>query len=301
MSTADGASGPVFHGGAPLWQAGRFTLDLSRPLVMGIVNVTPDSFSDGGRCTDADAARRHCDALLEQGAHILDIGGESTRPGAVAPTADEECARVLPALRHAVTLGVPVSVDTSEPRVMQAALDAGADIVNDVRSLRRPGALALLAAHGSAGVCLMHMRGEPGGMDTQTDYADVVAEVRDWLAGRLAEVVAAGVAPRRVVLDPGIGFAKTREQDLELLRRQPELLGAGRPLLAGWSRKRTVGTVTGRPVGERLAGSVAAALLAVQHGARIVRVHDVAATVDAVRLWQAVQPASAGNLHASPS
>lgn len=301
MSTADGASGPVFHGGAPLWQAGRFTLDLSRPLVMGIVNVTPDSFSDGGRCTDADAARRHCDALLEQGAHILDIGGESTRPGAVAPTADEECARVLPALRHAVTLGVPVSVDTSEPRVMQAALDAGADIVNDVRSLRRPGALALLATHGSAGVCLMHMRGEPGGMDTQTDYADVVAEVRDWLAGRLAEVVAAGVAPRRVVLDPGIGFAKTREQDLELLRRQPELLGAGRPLLAGWSRKRTVGTVTGRPVGERLAGSVAAALLAVQHGARIVRVHDVAATVDAVRLWQAVQPASAGNLHASPS
>jgi dihydropteroate synthase len=301
MSTADGASGPVFHGGAPLWQAGRFTLDLSRPLVMGIVNVTPDSFSDGGRCTDADAARRHCDALLEQGAHILDIGGESTRPGAVAPTADEECARVLPALRHAVTLGVPVSVDTSEPRVMRAALDAGADIVNDVRSLRRPGALALLAAHGSAGVCLMHMRGEPGGMDTQTDYADVVAEVRDWLAGRLAEVVAAGVAPRRVVLDPGIGFAKTREQDLELLRRQPELLGAGRPLLAGWSRKRTVGTVTGRPVGERLAGSVAAALLAVQHGARIVRVHDVAATVDAVRLWQAVQPASAGNLHASPS
>ncbi|MFM7507880.1 MAG: dihydropteroate synthase [Rubrivivax sp.] len=302
MVLADGASGPVFHGAVPVWQAGRFTIDLAEPRVMGIVNVTPDSFSDGGRYTGADAARRHCDALLEQGAHILDIGGESTRPGARAPSPDEECARVLPALRHAVTLGVPVSVDTSEPRVMQAALEAGADIVNDVRSLRRPGALALLAAHGSAGVCLMHMRGEPGGMDAQTDYVDVVTEVRDWLAARLAEVVAAGVASRRVVLDPGIGFAKTREQDLELLRRQAELLAAGRPLLAGWSRKRTVGMVTGRPVGERLAGSVAAALLDVQRGARIVRVHDVAATVDALRLWQAVQPARVadGNLHACP-
>ena len=302
MSTANGASGPVFHVGAPVWQAGRFTIDLAQPRVMGIVNVTPDSFSDGGRYAEADAARRHCDALLEQGAHILDIGGESTRPGAVAPRPEEECARVLPAVRHAVTLGVPVSVDTSEPRVMQAALEAGADIINDVRSLRRPGALALLAGHASAGVCLMHMRGEPGGMDTQTGYADVVVEVRDWLATRLAEVVAAGVAPRRVVLDPGIGFAKTREQDLELLRRQAALLAAGRPLLAGWSRKRTVGTVTGRPVGERQAGSVAAALLAVQHGARIVRVHDVAATVDALRMWQAVQPPSpdAGNLHGSP-
>jgi len=302
MSTANGASGPVFHVGAPVWQAGRFTIDLAQPRVMGIVNVTPDSFSDGGRYAEADAARRHCDALLEQGAHILDIGGESTRPGAVAPSPEEECARVLPAVRHAVTLGVPVSVDTSEPRVMQAALEAGADIINDVRSLRRPGALALLAGHASAGVCLMHMRGEPGGMDTQTGYADVVVEVRDWLATRLAEVVAAGVAPRRVVLDPGIGFAKTREQDLELLRRQAALLAAGRPLLAGWSRKRTVGTVTGRPVGERQAGSVAAALLAVQHGARIVRVHDVAATVDALRMWQAVQPPSpdAGNLHGSP-
>jgi dihydropteroate synthase len=301
VSTADGASGPVFHG-ASVWRAGRFAVDLAQPRVMGIVNVTPDSFSDGGRYADADAARRHCDALLEQGAHILDIGGESTRPGAVAPGPEEECARVLPAVRHAVTLGVPVSVDTSEPRVMQAALEAGADIVNDVRSLRRPGALELLAGHATAGVCLMHMRGEPGGMDMQTDYADVVTEVRGWLAARLAEVVAAGVERRRVVLDPGIGFAKTREQDLELLRRQAELLAAGRPLLAGWSRKRTVGMVTGRAVGERLAGSVAAALLAVSQGARIVRVHDVAATVDALRLWQAVQPqaAAGGNLHDSP-
>jgi dihydropteroate synthase len=209
---------------------------------------------------------------------------------------------VLPVLRHAVTLGVPVSVDTSEPRVMRAALEAGADIVNDVRSLRRPGALALLAAQGSAGVCLMHMRGEPGGMDAETAYADVATEVRDWLAARLAELAAAGIAPGRVVLDPGIGFAKTREQDLELLRRQHELLVAGRPLLAGWSRKRTVGAVTGRAVGERRAGSVAAALLAVERGARIVRVHDVADTVDALRLWQAVRPRAGpdGNLHTPP-
>ena len=289
MSATHGASGPVFHGGEPsVWQAGRFRIDLVRPRVLGIVNVTPDSFSDGGRFADADAARRRCDELVAQGADILDIGGESTRPGAVAPGPDEECARVLPVLRHAVTLGVPVSVDTSAPRVMQAALEAGADIVNDVRSLRRPGALEAVSAHPQAGVCLMHMRGEPGGMDAQTDYADVVTEVRDWLVARLAVLEAAGIAAERVVLDPGIGFAKTREQDLELLRRQPELLAAGRPWLAGWSRKRSIGAVTGRAVGERLVGSVAAALLAVERGARIVRVHDVAETVDALRLWQAV-------------
>jgi dihydropteroate synthase len=241
--------------------------------------------------------------LLREGAQLLDIGGESTRPGAARPSAEEELARVLPVIRHAVTLGVPVSVDTSEPLVMQAALEAGADIVNDVRSLRRPGALAVLAAHSSAGVCLMHMRGEPGSMDAQVDYEDVVAEVRDWLAARLAEVVAGGIAAERVVLDPGIGFAKTREQDLQLLREQTRLLQAGRPLLAGWSRKRTVGMVTGRPVGERLAGSVAAALVAVERGARIVRVHDVAATADALRVWVAARPtqSQAGNLHASPS
>jgi dihydropteroate synthase len=197
---------------------------------------------------------------------------------------------VLPVLRHALGLGVPVSVDTSEPQLMRAALEAGVDIVNDVRSLRRPGALAELAGHASAGVCLMHMRGEPRGMDQQTDYVDVVDEVARWLGARLREVVAAGIGADRVVLDPGIGFAKTREQDLELLRRQHELMSLPRPLLAGWSRKRTVGSVTGRPVAERLAGSVAAALLAVQRGARIVRVHDVGETADALSLWRAVQP-----------
>jgi dihydropteroate synthase len=254
-------------------------IELDRPRVMGIVNVTPDSFFDGARHAQVGAAQRHCELLLEQGADILDIGGESTRPGAVAPSPDEECARVLPVLRHALGLGVPVSVDTSEPQLMRAALEAGVDIVNDVRSLRRPGALAELAGHASAGVCLMHMRGEPRGMDQQTDYVDVVREV-----------VAAGIGADRVVLDPGIGFAKTREQDLELLRRQHELMSLPRPLLAGWSRKRTVGSVTGRPVAERLAGSVAAALLAVQRGARIVRVHDVGETADALSLWRAVQP-----------
>jgi len=286
-----------------LWRAGRFVIDLARPQVMAIVNVTPDSFSDGGRFLDADAACRHCEQLLRDGADLLDIGGESTRPGAVAPTADEECARVLPVIRHAVTLGVPVSVDTSQPEVMRAALEAGVDIVNDVRSLRRPGALALLASHPVAGVCLMHMRGEPGGMDGQTAYADVVAEVKGWLATRLAALTQAGIAAERVVLDPGIGFAKTREQDLELLRRQPELLAVGRPLLVGWSRKRSVGAVTGKTVHERAAGSVAAALLAVDRGARVVRVHDVAAAADALRMWRAVcaEPAAGGNLHASPS
>lgn len=289
MVTTDGALGPVFHG----WRAGRFELDLSQPRVMGIVNVTPDSFSDGGAFVDAAAACRHCEQLVRDGAELLDIGGESTRPGAVAPTPGEEVARVLPVLRHAVTLGVPVSVDTSEPQVMQAALDAGADIVNDVRSLRRPGALDCLAAHPTAGVCLMHMRGEPGSMDGEAAYDDVVAEVRDWLAQRLAEVVAAGIDASRVVLDPGIGFAKTREQDLALLREQPRLAALGRPLLVGWSRKRTIGWVTGRAVGERRAGSLAAALLAVERGARIVRVHDVAETADALRLWRAARPPAA--------
>jgi dihydropteroate synthase len=289
MMISSGASGPASLSTSAftsaVWQAGRFRMDLAVPRVMGIVNVTPDSFSDGGRFASAAAAMRHCELLLHEGADILDIGGESTRPGATAPSPDEELARVLPVLCHAVTLGVPVSVDTSEPRVMQAALEAGVDIVNDVRALRRPGALAVVVAHGSAGLCLMHMRGEPGGMDAQTDYGDVVIDTRDWLRTRLAEVTAAGVAAERVVLDPGIGFAKTREQDLALLSRQHELLAAGRPLLVGWSRKRTLGVITGKPVAERAAASVGAALAAVARGASIVRVHDVAATADALAVW----------------
>jgi len=257
-------------------------------MVMGVINVTPDSFSDGGRFAEASAACAHCDRLVEEGADLLDIGGESTRPGAAAPDTAEELARVLPVLRHAVTLGVPVSLDTSRPEVMQVALDLGVDIVNDVRALQRPGALAVLAAHPLAGLCLMHMRGEPGVMQAAASYTDVVAEVHDFLAQRLAAASAAAISAERIVLDPGIGFAKTATHNLALLSRQRELLVLGRPLLVGWSRKSTLGTLTGRPVGDRLAASVAAALAAVVQGAAIVRVHDVAATVDALKVWRAV-------------
>ncbi len=253
---------------------------------MGIVNVTPDSFYDGGLHSDAMAAMAHCDALVAAGADMLDIGGESTRPGAVLPELDEELARVLPVLRHAVTLGVPVSVDTSRPELMRAALDLGVDIVNDVRALQRPGALDCVARHPQAGVCLMHMQGEPGTMQAAAVYADVVAEVCSFLAGRLAAARAAGIAVERIVVDPGIGFAKTVVHNLELLARQQELRALGRPILVGWSRKSTLGTITGRPVGERLAASLAAALAAVQRGATVLRVHDVAATVDALKVWR---------------
>ena len=270
------------------WQTSRFLIDLQRPQVMGIVNVTPDSFSDGGRHADADAAKAHCDRLLREGADILDIGGESTRPGARQPGLDEELARVLPVLRHAVTLGVPVSVDTSRPEVMSAALDLGVDIVNDVRSLARPGALAVVAGHASCGVCLMHMQGEPGSMQRSPHYdGDVVDLVVGWLRQRLQEVRAAGVAASRISLDPGIGFGKTPDHNWALLRRQAELLALGQPLLLGWSRKSTLGELTGRPVGERLVPSVAAALACVQRGGHVVRVHDVAATVDAMKVWHA--------------
>jgi dihydropteroate synthase len=270
------------------WQTTRFSIDLGRPRVMGIVNVTPDSFSDGGLHGDVAGAIAHCDALLREGADILDIGGESTRPGARSPTPEEELARVLPALRHAVTLGVPVSVDTSQPQVMRAALDLGVDIVNDVRALQRDGALDVLASHDRAGVCLMHMQGEPGTMQAMPHYGDVVGTVRAFLAARLAVVRAGGVAADRIVLDPGIGFGKTVEHNLVLLRRQRELLDLGAPLLVGWSRKSTLGAVTGRSVQERQSASVAAALLAVERGASIVRVHDVAATVDALTLWRSI-------------
>ena len=255
---------------------------------MGIVNATPDSFSDGGRHADAAAAQAHCEQLLHDGAQILDIGGESTRPGARQPDLIEELARVLPVLRHAVTLGVPVSVDTSRPEVMQAALDLGVDIVNDVRSLTRPGALDVVAAHPACGVCLMHMNGEPGVMQQAPQYdGDVVEVVAAWLRGRLATVVAAGVAPARIALDPGIGFGKTAAHNWALMQRQHGLLALGQPLLLGWSRKSALGVLTGRPVEQRLAASLAAALAAVQRGARVLRVHDVAATVDALKVWAA--------------
>ncbi len=268
------------------WQTARFRIDLTEPRVMGIVNVTPDSFSDGGRHATASAALAHCERLLAEGADILDIGGESSRPGAAPVPLDEEMARVLPVIAGAVTLGCPVSVDTVKPEVMRAALDLGADIVNDIAALRAPGALEAVAAHPAAGVCLMHMRGDPATMQQQPAYDDVVAEVRDFLRDRLAALSAAGVDAERVVLDPGVGFGKTVEHNVSLLRRQPELLALGRPLLVGWSRKSVLGVITGRKVPDRLVASVVAALACVQHGARIVRVHDVADTVDALRLWR---------------
>lgn len=280
------------------WQAGRFLLDLGcRPLVMGIVNVTTDSFSDGGRHATPAEACRHCDQLLAEGADILDIGGESTRPGSESPPIDLEVARVLPVVRHAALLGVPVSVDTSRPEVITAALDAGADIVNDVRALRWPGALGAVAAHPRAGVCLMHMQGEPATMQQAPRYDDVLAEVSRFLCERLAAALEAGIDLDRIVLDPGYGFGKTLEHNLALFTRQQELASIGRPLLVGWSRKGTLGQLTGRPVGERLAASVGAALAAVARGARIVRVHDVAATVDALKVWNAAGLGSLSPAH----
>ncbi|MBA3588399.1 dihydropteroate synthase [Methylibium sp.] len=270
-----------------IWQTARHAIDLAAPRVMGIVNTTPDSFSDGGRHAGAKAALAHCEALLREGADILDIGGESSRPGSDAVMLAEELARVMPVLQEAVKFGVPVSVDTTKPEVMRAALEVGCDIVNDINALRAPGALEVVAAHPACGVCLMHMRGEPKSMQADPHYGDVVAEVADFLRERMQALLARGVGPARIALDPGIGFGKTPAHNFELLARQRELLALGAPLLAGWSRKSSLGTLTGRPVEGRLVASVASALAAVQLGARIVRVHDVAETVDALKVWRA--------------
>ena len=272
------------------WQTTRFRLPLQRPLVMGIVNVTPDSFSDGGRHGSVEAACAHCEQLALEGADILDIGGESTRPDARAPSAEEELARVLPVLRHAVTLGLPISLDSSEPQVMRVALDLGVDILNDVRALQRPGALSLLASQPHTGACLMHMRGEPATMRSEAErgYDDVCAEVQGFLAARLQACKVAGVALERLAVDPGYGFGKTATHNLQLLAGQSALAQAlGVPLLAGLSRKSLLGQITGRSVSDRLAASLGAALTAVSRGAHLVRVHDVAATVDALKVWQA--------------
>ena len=269
------------------WQTTRFRIDLALPRVMGIVNVTPDSFSDGDPTLDADKAIARCERLVGEGADLLDIGGESTRPGAAPLLPALELDRVLPVLEGALRLGVPVSVDTRTAEVMRAALELGVDIVNDINALRNAAALDVVAAHANCGICLMHMQGEPGAMQQRPEYHDVVAEVAAFLREREAALRQRGVDAGRIVLDPGIGFGKTPAHNLELLRRQRELLVIGRPLLVGWSRKSTLGVVTGRPVGERLAPSIAAALAAVERGARIVRVHDVAATVDALAVWRA--------------
>lgn len=269
-------------------QAGRFRLTLDRVRVMGIVNATPDSFSDAGRHSTADAAIAHCERLVREGADLLDIGGESTHPDAPAVVAEVEWGRIEPVLRAALGLGVPVSVDTRRPAVMRRALELGADMINDVQALQAEGALQVLAAHPSAAVCLMHMRGEPATMRGLARYDDVTAEVRAFLQQRRDACLQAGIEAGRLVLDPGYGFAKTPAHTLELLARQRELLALDCPLLAGLSRKGTLGAITGRPVGERLPASLAAALIAAQHGAALLRVHDVAATVDVLKVWQAV-------------
>ncbi len=269
-----------------VWQTTRHRIDLARARVMGIVNVTPDSFSDGGQHAGTRSALACCERLLAEGADLLDIGGESTRPGAPPVPLEVELDRVLPVLQGALSLGCPVSVDTTKPEVMTRALALGADIINDIQALRSPGALDAVAAHPACGVCLMHMLGTPQSMQGAPVYTDVVADVARFLGERAAALRARGVSATRIVLDPGIGFGKTVEHNLELLRRQPELLALGLPLLVGWSRKSTLGAITGRPVTERSHASVAAALAALLQGARIVRVHDVAATVDALAVWR---------------
>jgi dihydropteroate synthase len=269
------------------WKTARYSIDLSRPRVMGIVNLTPDSFSDGGRYASSRAALAHCEQLLVQGAHILDLGAESSRPGSPPVPAEEELARLLPVLREAVALGVPVSVDTYKAEVMRQALDLGADIINDIWALRRPGSREAVAAHPSCGVCLMHMHGEPQTMQRSPLDGDAVPRVLLFLEQVTQALCGLGVEKTRVVWDAGIGFGKTVEQNFALLARQGELLRAGYPLLAGWSRKSSLGTVTGLPVNERLAPSLAAAVLAVERGARVVRVHDVKETVAALKVWAA--------------
>ncbi len=274
------------------WQTTRFSIDLTHPRVMGVVNATPDSFSDGGRHGSTAAALRHCEQLLHEGAHILDIGGESTRPGSPAVSLEQELSRVVPLVRDAVSLGVPISVDTYKPQVMQAVLDLGADIINDIWALRQPGAVEVVARHGGCGVCLMHMHGEPLTMQTAPMEGDVVPEVRAFLHERGDILQESGIQKRRILLDPGIGFGKTVVQNFSLLARQSVLLEAGYPLLAGWSRKSSLGAVTGLAVHDRMVPSVAAAVLAVERGACVVRVHDVGATVSALSVWAAMQQAS---------
>ena len=273
------------------WQTSRHLIDLSRPRVMGIVNVTPDSFSDGGRYASTRSAVAHCEQLIDEGAHILDIGGESSRPGTLPVPMEEELARVLPVLREAVKLGIPVSVDTCKPEVMQQALQLGADIINDIWALRRPGARDAVAAHPSCGVCLMHMHGEPQTMQRSPMEGDAVPQVRAFLDQAARALIDAGVATARIAWDPGIGFGKTVEQNFALLARQDELL-AGYPLVAGWSRKGSLGQVTGLPVNERLAPSLAAAVLAVERGAHVVRVHDVKETIAALKVCAAMAAAN---------
>jgi len=281
---------PVMHHLNRLPCGSRF-LDLTHPQVMGILNVTPDSFSDGGRFGQRDAALRHAEAMWRAGASLIDVGGESTRPGARAVSPVEELERVAPIVEAiAAELDVIISVDTSTPAVMRETARLGAGLINDVRSLQRDGALDAAADSGLP-VCLMHMRGEPTTMQQSPHYADVLVEVRDFLVERMAACTAAGIALERLILDPGFGFAKTQEHNLRLFKHLQSLHELGRPLLVGVSRKSMIGRALNREVGERLSGSLALAALAITKGAHILRVHDVPETVDVVRMLAAVEAA----------
>jgi dihydropteroate synthase len=275
---------------------GRFRLSLARPRVMGIVNLTPDSFSDGGRFYTPSAAIEHARQLLEQGADILDLGAESSRPGAQPVSAEEEWRRLEPVLREVVQWNVPVSVDTAKPQVMRAAIDAGCDMINDISGFRTPGAVAAVAGSNVA-VCIMHMQGEPRTMQSAPTYEqDVVHTVCSALSSLATNCQRSGITQHSICLDPGIGFGKNVEHNLQLASRLSEVAALGYPVLVGWSRKSTLGTITGRVVGERMPASIAAALHAAAHGAHILRVHDVRETVDALKVWQALQQGSLSDL-----
>jgi len=269
-----------------MFRCGRFNFALDRPLVMGIVNVTADSFSDGGRFLDAGRAIEHGLRLKQAGADILDIGGESTRPGAEPVNLDAELARILPVLEGLRDCGAAISIDTMKPEVMRAAVAAGADLINDVNAFRAPGAWTAVADSG-CGLCLMHMQGEPRTMQADPQYQHVVEEVAGFLAGRVAEANAHGIAQERLLIDPGFGFGKTLDHNIALFRALPGYARLA-PVLVGVSRKSMLGTLTGRPVQERMPASIVAAVLAAQRGAAVLRVHDVAETVDALKIWQAL-------------
>lgn len=270
-----------------MFHCGKFHFDLSRPLVMGIVNVTPDSFSDGGHHASTQAAIGHAQRLIEEGADMLDIGGESTRPGAAFVSEQEELDRVLPVIQGLRSIAIPISIDTYKPSVMRAALSAGASMVNDVNALQTEGALDVIAKSDAA-VCLMHKQGTPATMQQSPVYQDVLEEVSEFLCERIAALEAAGIARQRIVIDPGFGFGKTVVHNFELLGQLASLRKLGVPILAGLSRKSMLGAITGRDVSDRVVASVTAALLAVQRGASIVRVHDVRDTVDALKILNAV-------------
>jgi dihydropteroate synthase len=269
-------------------QCGKYRLDLDRPLIMGVVNVTPDSFSDGGHYLSLDAAVAHALRLIDEGADLLDIGGESTRPGAAPVSLEEERRRVLPVLEALLTSNIPLSVDTQKPQLMREAAVAGAAMINDVNGFEAADALQAVSGSDCA-VCIMHKQGQPQTMQQAPQYRDVVAEVDAYLRARIAVAESAGIARSRLVIDPGFGFGKTLEHNLALLRELDRVAAAGVPVLAGLSRKSMIGALTGREVGERVFGSVAAALIAAQRGAAILRVHDVAATRDALAVWKAVE------------